>query len=151
MAPEVHSAPSGSGATHAPMHDVIHIRNLRAWTLIGVHAHERDARQELRMDVWLRTDIRPSAGTDAIGDTIDYSTLARAIREHAGRSSHQLVETLAEEVAAICIDDFGAAGVRLTIEKPGAVSGTDAVGVTIDRGRPEAGGGNSTSEGGGPA
>ena len=80
MAPEVHSARSSTGATHAPTHDVIHIRNLRAWTLLGVHAHEREARQELRMDVWLRTDIRVSAGTDAIGDTIDYSTLARAIR-----------------------------------------------------------------------
>lgn len=116
--------------------DVISIRNLRAWSLIGVYPHEREHRQELRMDVWLGTDTRPAAAGDALERSIDYGEVTRAFREHAGGASHQLVETLAEELAGIALERFGASAVRLTVEKPGAVPGTDAVGVTIERPRP---------------
>lgn len=115
--------------------DVISIRNLRAWSLIGVHPHEREHRQELRIDVWLGTDTRAAAAGDDLGQAIDYSDVARAFRERAGGATHRLVETLAEELAALALERFGARAVRLSVEKRGAVPGTDAVGVTIERPR----------------
>lgn len=116
---------------------MVTIRNLRAWTLIGVHPHERDMRQEVRIDVWLGTDTSAAAAGDDLAKSIDYSAVARSFREHAGSASHQLVETLAEDLAAIALERFGATAVRIAIEKPGAVPGADAVGVVIERPRRE--------------
>ncbi|MEM6672630.1 MAG: dihydroneopterin aldolase [Planctomycetota bacterium] len=118
--------------------DLVTIRNLRAWTLIGVHPHERETRQEVRIDAWLGTDASAAASSDDLERAIDYSAVARAFREHAGGASHRLVETLAEELASIALERFGALAVRIAIEKPGAVPGADAVGIDIERPRPEA-------------
>ena len=113
--------------------DHVTIRNLRAWTLIGVHPHEREARQEIRIDAWLGVDARRGAATDSIDDALDYSAVARAFREHVGRADRQLVETLVEELAALALERFGARWARISLEKPGAIPGADAVGVTIHR------------------
>ena len=129
LAFDVGERPGGTGV------DLITIRNLRAWTLIGVHPHEREMRQEIRIDAWLGTDITRAAATDALEHSIDYAAVSRAFREHAGGASHQLIETLIEELAAIAIERFGALSVRIAIEKPGAVPGSDAVGVVIERPR----------------
>lgn len=115
--------------------DVISIRNLRTWSLIGVYPHEREQRQELRVDAWLGTDTRPSAAGDDLSRSIDYGAVAHAFREHAGCATHQLVETLAEELAALALDRFGASAIRLSVEKLGVIPGADAVGVTIERPR----------------
>lgn len=115
--------------------DLVTIRNLRAWTLIGVHPHERETRQEIRLDVWLGTHIGAAAADDDLTKAIDYSAVARAFREHAGGASHRLVETLAEELADIALTRFGANAVRISVEKPGAVPGADSVGVLIERPR----------------
>ncbi len=105
------------------------------WSLIGVYPHEREQRQELRVDAWLGTDTRPSAAGDDLSRSIDYGKVAKAFREHAGCATHQLVETLAEELATLVLDRFGARAIRLSVEKLGAIPGADAVGVTIERPR----------------
>lgn len=127
-----HAAPG-----HSPLAglDLVTIRNLRAWTLIGVHPHERDMRQELRIDAWLGTDTTAAAARDDLEQAIDYSAVVKAFREHAGGAQHFLVETLAEDFAKIALERFGAKAVRISIEKPDAVPGTDAVGVLIERPR----------------
>jgi dihydroneopterin aldolase len=137
------TSPPSAGAAAGPAPDIVKIRNLRAWSLIGVHPHERVQRQEIRIDVWLETCHRAAAASDDISDALDYSAVARAFREHVGRSSHQLIETLSEELAAIALDRFGARAVRLAVEKSGAVPGTDAVGIEIERRRA----GHPTGEG----
>ncbi len=134
---------AGAGSRRTPAQlleelDLVSIRNLRAWTLIGVHPHERETRQEIRIDAQLGTDIRAAAASDQLEHAIDYSAVARAFREHAGGASRQLVEALAEDLCAIALERFGAIAVRLSIEKPGAVPGADAVGVSIVRARVEA-------------
>ncbi|MEM1449299.1 MAG: dihydroneopterin aldolase [Planctomycetota bacterium] len=132
--------PAAGGPPAGGALDVVSIRNLRAWTLIGVHPHEREMRQEVRIDAWLGTDVTDAARDDDLDASIDYAAVSRAFREHAGGASHQLVETLAEELAAIALERFGALAVRISVEKPGAVPGADAVGVTIERPREGRGG-----------
>ena len=127
--------PGGDGSLGSSGLDIISIRNLRAWTLIGVHPHEREMRQEIRIDAWLGTDISAAAESDALADAIDYAAVSRAFREHAGAASHKLIETLIEELATLALETFGALAVRITVEKPGAVPGADTVGVTIERPR----------------
>ena len=54
--------------------------------------------------------------------------------EYVERSRHFLVEALAEAIAGIAVVAFGAAEVRVRVEKPGALAGVGAVGVEIARG-----------------
>lgn len=130
-------SPKGRSSGTSPLEglDLVTIRNLRAWTLIGVHPHERETRQEVRLDVWIGTDTSVAAKGDDLSKAIDYSAVAKAFREHVGQAQHLLVETLAEDLAQIALERFGALAIRISLEKPGAVSGTDAVGVDIERPR----------------
>ncbi len=123
----------GTGERSAP--DLVKIRNLRAWSLIGVHPHERLQPQEIRIDVWLEKDQRAAAASDDIADALDYSSVAQAFRDHAGASTHQLIETLGEDLARIALDQFGARAVRISVEKSGAIPGAEAVGIEIERRR----------------
>ncbi len=49
-------------------------------------------------------------------------------------SSFQLVETLAEKIAAIIRDEFDVRWVKVRVNKPGAIRGSKDVGVLIERG-----------------
>ena len=115
--------------------DVVFVRNLRAWTLIGIHPHEREGPQEVVITAVMGTDTSAAAATDDIQKAIDYRQVSDRLRQHAGEAQHWLIETLAEEMARICLEEFGARAVRMTVEKPGVVPGSDSVGATIERSR----------------
>lgn len=120
---------------HLPGYDTVFVRNLRAWTLIGIHPHEREGTQEVVVTALLGTDTQAAAAQDDIHRAIDYRKVAQRLRQHAAEAQHWLVETLAEDMARICLEEFHARMVRVTVEKPGVVPGCDSVGVTIERRR----------------
>ena len=115
--------------------DLIFIHELRFETTIGVHVHERQARQTLILDLELGADIRPAAATDRLNDTLDYQAVARRIGELAAASEFQLVETLAERMAELLLREFAVPWLRLTLRKPGALPEAREAGVCIERGR----------------
>ena len=115
--------------------DLIFIHELRLETTIGVHAHERQARQALILDLELGADIRPAAATDRLNDTLDYQAVAQRMAELAAASEFQLVETLAERLAELLLWEFAAPWLRLTLRKPGALPEAREAGVCIERGR----------------
>lgn len=120
-------------------HDLVTIQNLRVWTLVGVHPHERMSRQEVCVDAWIATDTTPAAAEDDLSLTIDYSRVAEAFREHAAGATDLLIETLAENLARLALERFGALAIRLRVRKLGAIAGADSVGITIERTHEEAG------------
>ena len=120
---------------HLPGFDTVFVQNLRAWTLIGIHPHEREGPQEVVVTALLGTDTRAAAAQDDIHQAIDYRRVAQRVRQVAAEAQYWLVETLAEDLARTCLVEFGAAAVRITVEKPGVVPGSDSVGVTIERRR----------------
>jgi dihydroneopterin aldolase len=81
----------------------------------------------------MATDIRRAAATDRIEDTLNYKAVAKRLIEFVGASDFQLVETLAEKIAAIVLEEFNVAWLRLRLRKPGAVRGSRDVGVLIER------------------
>jgi dihydroneopterin aldolase len=115
--------------------DTVFVRNLRAWTLIGIHPHEREGPQEVVVTALLGTDARAAAASDDIHLAIDYRRVSLRLRQCAAEAQYWLIETLAEDMASICLDEFHALAVRITVEKPGVVPGVDSVGVTIERRR----------------
>ena len=78
-------------------------------------------------------DNRKPAATDDIADTLDYKAVSKRLIQYVSESSFGLVETLAERCAEIITGEFGVAHVRLKLSKPGAVRGSRAVGVVIER------------------
>ncbi len=114
--------------------DLVFVHGLRVEALIGVHAWERELRQVLLIDLDLAADVRAAAARDALSDALNYQVLAERVREFVSASSYQLVESLAEALASLLIEEFAIPWLRLRITKPGAVPGADAVGVLIERG-----------------
>jgi dihydroneopterin aldolase len=114
--------------------DIVYIRDLEVRTVIGIYDWERQIKQKVSMDLEMAADIARAAKTDAIADTLDYKSIAKAVIAFTEASSFQLVETLAERIAEIITKDFGVSWLRLRVSKPGAVRGSRDVGVVIERG-----------------
>ncbi len=114
--------------------DIIYLRDLKIETIIGIFDWERKIKQTISFDLDMATDIRRAAASDAIEDTLDYKTLSKRIISFVEESSFQLVETLAEQVAAIILDEFDVRWVRVRLDKVGAIRGASGVGVIIERG-----------------
>jgi len=115
--------------------DIVFIRDLRIETVIGVYDWEREIRQIVSLDLEMGTDIRPAAVSDHIQDTLDYKAVAKRLIQFIGDSEFQLVETLAQRSADIILNEFNVPWLRLRLSKPGAVTGSQDVGVLIERTR----------------
>ena len=115
--------------------DIVFIRDLRIETVIGVYDWERKIRQTISLDLEMATDIRPAARSDHIDDALDYKSVAKRMIQFVGDSEFQLVETLAQRCAEIIVNEFNVPWVRLRLRKPGAVTGSQDVGVLIERSR----------------
>ncbi len=113
--------------------DKVFIEALEVDALIGIYDWERRIRQTLVFDIEMAFDNRVPAASDAIEDTLNYKDVSKRVVEYVSQSGFGLVETLAERVAAIILDEFGVSQVRLKLSKPGAVRGARAVGVMIER------------------
>jgi dihydroneopterin aldolase len=115
--------------------DIVFIEDLRIETVIGIYDWERQIRQVVALDLEMAFDNTRSAATDRIEDTLDYKAVSKRLIHFVESASFQLVETLAEQCAQIVLAEFQVPWVRLKLAKPGAVRGSKAVGVQIERGR----------------
>jgi dihydroneopterin aldolase len=115
--------------------DVIFIDGLQAQTIIGIHQNELHQTQPVRIDIAAGLPRSLACRTDRIGDTIDYSALRSALLHLLATHNLQLLEALAEEMARLTLEDFGAWWVRVVLVKPGKFEDVDAVGVAIERRR----------------
>jgi len=114
--------------------DIIYIRDLKIDTVIGVFDWERQITQTISFDIDMATDIRKAAASDDLADTLDYKAVSKRLIDFVGESDSQLVETLAERVCEIIMNEFHVPWVRLRLNKKGALRGANDVGVLIERG-----------------
>jgi len=115
--------------------DLVFIEDLRIETVIGIYDWERQIRQTVALDVEMAFDNRKPAASDRIEDTLDYKAVAKRLIAFVEASHFELVETLAERCAEIIRYEFSVPWLRLKLSKPGAVRGSKAVGVVIERGQ----------------
>jgi dihydroneopterin aldolase len=87
------------------------------------------------MDIEFSADIRKAATSDFIDDTLNYKAVAKRVLAFVEESSFHLVETLAEHVAMLMLEEFGVSWVSLELSKPGAIRSSRDVGVTLERTR----------------
>ena len=114
--------------------DIVFLRQLEIDTVIGIYDWEREIRQTVVLDLEMSTDVRRAAASERIQDALDYKAVAKRLQQFVSESEFQLVETLAERCAEIILAEFSVAWVKLTLNKRGAVTGAQDVGVIIERG-----------------
>jgi dihydroneopterin aldolase len=120
------------------MHDKISIVGLRARGFHGVLASERESGQDFVVDAVLWLDTVPSATTDDLSLTADYGALADRLADVVAGEPVALIETLANRLAAACLDDPVIREAEVTVHKPQAPvrQQVDDISVTIRRSRP---------------
>ena len=114
--------------------DRVYIRDLKIQTVIGIFDWERAIKQTVSLDLEMAADIRKAAASDHIADALDYKAVAKRIIRFVEDSEFQLVETMAEQVSVIVLQEFKVPWLQLRVSKPGALRGAQDVGVVIERG-----------------
>jgi FolB domain-containing protein len=113
--------------------DQILIKDLLARGVIGISEKERSQPQDILFNIVIYTDIQVAGKSDDIEESINYRTVAKQVLAYASTVGRFTVEALAEDVARIILEDPKALGVRVRVEKPGAVRFARSVGVEIER------------------
>jgi dihydroneopterin aldolase len=113
--------------------DKVFLRGLRVETVIGIWDWERRIKQTVSLDLEMATDVRRAADSDAIEAALNYKDVAKRVIQFIESSSFELVESLAEAVARIVVQEFRVPWVSVSVAKPGAVEGSRDVGIIIER------------------
>ncbi len=117
--------------------DSITLTGLRVHANHGVFEFEREQGQEFAIDVTVWLDFTRAAASDDVEATVHYGELAVEVVEAVKRDPVDLIETLAERIAAVVLSHAAAEAVEVTVHKPNAPIEVpfDDVSVTIMRER----------------
>jgi dihydroneopterin aldolase len=111
----------------------IFIRDLEMIASVGVHAHEKITPQRIRVSIDLNVGPRAADATDTVDTVLSYENVVKATRALVASGHFQLIETLAERVAAACLNHFSVRSVKVKIEKPDIFPDAATVGIEIER------------------
>ncbi len=119
-APGPDAAGPGSAGLGAAAPDRLALLGLRAFGHHGVLASERRDGQEFVVDVELELLTGPAAAADDLALTVDYGVLAQRLHDAVGRDPVDLIETLAQRLADICLAERPVLAVTVRLHKPSA-------------------------------
>ena len=115
--------------------DKIFIHALKTEAIIGIFDWERQVKQTILVDLEFSANIRKAALSDSIDDTLNYKKVAKRVLSFIEASQFHLVETMADSVAMLLLEDFGLEWVKVALSKPGAIRNSRDVGILIERNR----------------
>jgi 7,8-dihydroneopterin aldolase/epimerase/oxygenase len=119
-------------ATAAPSCRLVLIRDLVMLCSIGVHAHEHDAKQRIRINMELDA-LEGGPIEDDLRNVVCYDEIISAVRRIVDAGHVRLIETLAERIAGLCLSDPRIRRARIQIEKLDVYADVGSVGVAIER------------------
>ena len=111
----------------------IFLRGVEVDARVGVHRFEHERPQRLLLDVTLFATRTGGADSDRLADVLNYERIAEAVRALCAGAHINLLETVAERVAAACLAEPRVEGVRVSVAKPDIFPDVAAVGVAIER------------------
>lgn len=109
------------------------IKDLLIRGYIGISEAERSQPQDILVNLSLFGDTSRAGDSDLIDDCINYRTVAKKTIAYVERATRLTVEALAADISRICLEEPGVEGVKVRVEKPGAVRFARSVGVEIER------------------
>lgn len=132
-APTAHDPADSALAAGSEAMDMIFIEGFEGETVVGINKDEVNLPQTVRIDVVAgRPSIRACV-TDKIADTIDYGAVHAELERLLASHHVRMLEALAEAIATMLIETFGAHWVRVVLAKPRKFENVAAVGVAIER------------------
>jgi len=118
-------------ARHALRH--VFVRDLVLTCSIGVHRHERIGRQRVRINLDLAVREETALLNDELENVVCYEKITDGVRRIVDREHVKLVETLAEDIATLCLGDRRVRSARVRVEKLDVFPDAASVGVEIER------------------
>ena len=115
--------------------DIIFIDDLRLSTLIGIYPREQVIPQTIEISLQIGTSTTNAGNSGDINDTIDYAAVVERLRTDLANRHFPLLEKLAEHIARLLLDDFGAIWTRVSVAKLGTMRNVRRTGVVIERKR----------------
>lgn len=113
--------------------DTIFIRELRLDAWVGLYKHEKLAPQTIEIDLEFGLPGDAVFRSGRIADTIDYGVVVERLRALLANEHFNLIETLAERIAKLILDELKAPRIKVSVTKLGVVKGAKRVGVCIER------------------
>jgi D-erythro-7,8-dihydroneopterin triphosphate epimerase len=107
------------------------IKNLTVKCIIGVNPYEREREQEIRMQIFLWTDIAKASHSDNLEDALDYSAIYKKVVQRVEHSKFYLIERLAFEVATICLHHPLTRKTKVIVEKTEALEKAESAGIEL--------------------
>ncbi len=111
----------------------VFVHDLLLSARIGIHAHERTAPQRIRINLDLAVCEQNGPVNDSIETVVCYEMILQRVRNIVASGHVNLVETLAEHIATVCLQDTRVQHVRVKIEKIEISHDIGSVGVEIER------------------
>lgn len=109
----------------------IYIRDLALRCIIGAFPQERHAKQDVIINIALECDFGEAAHTDELEDTVNYKDINKRVIELVEASSFKLIETMAERIADLCLENERVFRATVTVDKPGALRFARSVAVEV--------------------
>ena len=100
--------------------DELSVRGIECFAHHGVFDFERRTGQVFVVDLTLGVDTRPAAASDDLRDTVDYGNLVARVKDSVESDPVDLIETVAQRIAEVCLTDRRVEWARVTIHKPDA-------------------------------
>ncbi len=113
--------------------DTLTIHDLSVRTFVGFNDWEREKKQDVRITIRLRADLRRACVTDEVEDTVDYKQIKTKVLDWVENHRFNLIEKMAEDIARICLDVPLVEEVEVTVNKGSALRFAKSVEVTISR------------------
>ncbi|MCL1905483.1 MAG: dihydroneopterin aldolase [Clostridiales bacterium] len=117
--------------------DKIFLKGLRFYACHGVYPEEKKRQQLFTVNVDMGVDTRPAASTDDISANVDYGRIYASVKKVVEENSFNLLETLAEHIADMLLEDDRVQTVRVEVEKNHALYEGQffSASIAIERGR----------------
>ncbi len=110
---------------------MLFLKNVHVSCILGVKSDEREHKQEIRMQLFLWTDIAQASRSDNIADALDYSAIYTEVVKRVEHSTFYLIERLAYEVATMCLQHPLTHKVQVVLEKMGALEQAESAGIEV--------------------
>jgi dihydroneopterin aldolase len=100
--------------------DELAVLGIECWGHHGVFEFEKREGQRFVVDLVLGLDTRPAAASDDLHHTVDYGSLVASVKAAVEKDPVDLIETLAQRIADVCLADALVDWARVTVHKPEA-------------------------------
>ena len=102
------------------MTDELAVTGIECYGHHGVFEFERREGQVFVVDLVLGIDTAPAAASDDLRDTVDYGSLVGTVKAAVEKDPVDLIETLAQRIADVCLLDGRVQWAQVTVHKPDA-------------------------------